>query len=145
MVRLLDYLLMTVFGCFIMQNTSLHFILNLLQIRENKNLQTRQIDTKELNAQNEHIKTLESTIKAYDNRVAELVQTIASMKEENERLRNEKDDIITEKELLKLEKDEVSIVYHCNIHADLVFHYFFQYFNYENLSMNLHFAAESNY
>lgn len=76
--------------------------MNLLQIRENKSLQTRQVDTKELTAQNEHIKTLESTIKAYDNRVAELVQTIASMKEENERLRNEKEDIITEKDLLKL-------------------------------------------
>lgn len=110
---------------FIVQNTLLHFILNLLQIRENKSLQTRQVDTKEFTAQNEHIKTLESTIKAYDNRVAELVQTIASMKEENERLRNEKDDIITEKELLKLEKDEVCIMYHYNIHADLVFYYFF--------------------
>lgn len=90
----------------------------MLQIKENKSLHTRQVDTKELNAQNEHIKTLESTIKAYDNRVAELVQTIASMKEENERLRNEKEDIITEKDLLKLEKDEVCIICHYNIHCN---------------------------
>lgn len=93
----------------------------MFQIRENKSLHTRQVDTKELTAQNEHIKTLESTIKAYDNRVAELVQTIASIKEENERLRNEKEDIITEKDLLKLEKDEVCIKYHYNIHANFVF------------------------
>lgn len=95
----------------------------MFQIRENKSLHTRQVDTKELTAQNEHIKTLESTIKAYDNRVAELVQTIASMKEENERLRNEKEDIITEKDLLKLEKDEVCIMYHYNSHANFVFYH----------------------
>lgn len=93
-------------------NINIFLFYFILQLSQNKNLQTRQVDTKELNAQNEHIKTLESTIKAYDNRVAELVQTIASMKEENERLRNEKEDIITEKELLKLEKDEACITYH---------------------------------
>lgn len=102
-------------------------------------MQTTQVDTKEFTAQNEHIKQLESTIKAYDNRVAELVQTIAIMKEENECLRNEKDDIITEKELLKLEKDEVCIMYHFNIHAILILYYYFfnilimKFFFYESL------------
>ncbi|KFM70740.1 Unconventional myosin-Vb, partial [Stegodyphus mimosarum] len=81
-------------------------------LRENKNLQTKQIDTKEVTAQVEHIKQLEGTVKAYDNRVAELVQTVAMLKAENEQLRNEKEDIITEKNLLKLEKDE--IVEHLN-------------------------------
>lgn len=76
-------------------------------MKENKNLHTKQVDTKEVAAQSELIKTLEGTIKAYDNRVAELVQTIACQKEELDHLRSEKDDIITEKELLKLEKDEV--------------------------------------
>ncbi|GIY87606.1 unconventional myosin-Va [Caerostris darwini] len=81
-------------------------------LRENKNLQTKQVDTKEVSAQNEKVKQLEETVRAYDNRVLELVQTVAELRAENENLRSEKEDLRTEKDLLKLEKDE--IVEHLN-------------------------------
>ncbi|GFY64185.1 unconventional myosin-Vb [Trichonephila inaurata madagascariensis] len=81
-------------------------------LREKKNLQIHQVDTKDMNAQVERVKQLEETVRAYDNRVAELVQTVAELRAENENLRSEKEDLRTEKDLLKLEKDE--IVEHLN-------------------------------